>query len=181
MKALAAAGAHPVGFDVAEDLVRAAVRFGPTVRGCLPDLTCFRDTSFDGAVISLVLEHIEDYETLMRELSRVVRRGGVLAIVVNHPIYTAPGSAPIEEPDGEVLWRPGAYFERGFTDEPAGDDTIRFHHRPMGELLTRAASAGWSLEKMVESGVTASQIERHPPLAKQLGIPRLLGIRWIKR
>jgi hypothetical protein len=100
-------------------------------------------------------------------------------LVVNHPIFTAPESAPIHDTDGETLWRPGEYFGTGWTDEPAGDGVIRFHHRTMGELLTSAADAGWSLEHMIEVGVTDEQVERTPWLADQRNIPRLLGCRWV--
>lgn len=182
METLRLAGCEPIGIDIAFELLTKAVSEGAVVRGMLPSLDCFRDSVFDGAVISLVLEHVADHRTMLKELARVVRPGGALALVVNHPIYTAPGSAPIEEPDGEVVWRTGQYFSIGHTDEPAGNaGTVRFHHRPLGTLLTDAAVAGWSLDHMVESGVTRSQVERHPPLAKQRHIPRLLGVRWVRR
>lgn len=178
MRTLVDAGCDPVGVDIAADLLLRASQVAPVVRGRLPSLECFRSAVFDGAVVSLVLEHIGDHNTLFRELARTVRPRGSLALVVNHPIYTAPGSAPIEEPEGEVLWRPGSYLESGHTDEPAGSKSVRFHHRPLGTLLSDAADVGWAVERVIEKGVTASQIERHPPLAKQPHIPRLLGIRW---
>ena len=103
-----------------------------------------------------------------------------LALVVNHPIYTAPGSAPIDEGD-EVLWRPGRYFSSGSTDEPIAGGTITFHHRSMGELLTAASNAGWDLHRLEEFGVSGSQIEQYPAMAKQRHIPRLLGARWTRR
>ena len=53
-------------------------------------------------------------------------------MVINHPIWTAPGSTPIEEPEGEILWRTGTYFGRGFSDEPAGKGKVRFYHRTHG-------------------------------------------------
>ena len=180
MRQLSGRGATPIGVDVVSSLLRTARSAGPVVLERLPSLGCFVDDSFDGAVMSLVLEHIPDHVALLDELARVVTNGGFLALVVNHPIYTAPDSGPIADPDGEVLWRSGRYFETGFTDEPAGSGTIRFHHRPLGELLTAAARAGWSLDRMVETGVTDSQVERYPLLAEQRHIPRLLGVRWTR-
>lgn len=180
MRLLSDRGARPVGVDVASSLLRTARSAGSVVKTRLPSLGCFADDSFDGAVISLVLEHIPDHVTLLGELARVVRPGGFLVLVVNHPIYTAPESGPISDSDGEVLWRPGRYFDTGYTDEPAGEGTIRFHHRPLGELLTAAAEAGWSLDRMIEKGVTESQVERYPLLAEQRHIPRLLGVRWTR-
>jgi SAM-dependent methyltransferase len=128
--------------------------------------------------VVLVLEHIRDEEEVMAEAARVTRPGGVLALVINHPVWTAPGSTPILDEAEEMLWRPGEYFSVGWSDEPAGERTVRFHHRTMSRLLNSAATAGWVLEHMVEEGVTAAQIARTPGLAGQEYIPRLLGVRW---
>lgn len=181
MEAMARFGADPVGLDISSTLLRRAVKYGPVVKGSLPSLAWFADDSFDGAVVSLVLEHIADHAAIFAELARVTRSGGSLALVMNHPTYTAPESAPIEEPDGEVLWRPGEYFGSGYTDEPAGNDRVRFHHRTISALLSTASDAGWDLRELVETGVTNSQIERHPPLSRQRHIPRLLAAKWQRR
>lgn len=180
MADLVVAGAEPYGVDLSTELLETARLYGPVVRVELPSLGCILDGVFDAALVSLVLEHLEDEVTLFAELGRVVKAGGRLALVVNHPVFTAPDSAPIQE-DDEVLWRPGRYFERGYTDEKAGDGTIRFHHRTMAELLNAASAGGWDLERMVELGATDSQVERHPALAQQRHIPRLLGAAWRRR
>ncbi len=181
MSALARVGARPVGCDLDLDLLRRARGRGPVVRCRLPDLGWAASASFDGAVMSLVLEHLPDVDPMLAELGRVVRRSGFLVVVVNHPVFTAPGSAPVVDTDGEVLWRPGRYLDVGYTDEPAGDGAIRFHHRPLSGLVNAAAEAGWMLERMVEQGVTAGQVARSPSLAGQEHIPRLAGFRWRRR
>jgi SAM-dependent methyltransferase len=177
MALLATSGVAPVGVDISQELLGTARTFGPVVRVALPSLATFRGASFDGALVSLVLEHLEDETAFLSELARVVRPGGRLALVVNHPVFTAPESAPIEESD-EVLWRTGRYFDRGYTDEKAGSGSVRFHHRTMAELLNAAANAGWNLTRMVERGATQGQIAHHPPLDRQRHIPRLLGLSW---
>ena len=180
MAVMEASGAAPYGVDVSPDLLRSARMYGPVARLCLPHLAPIRSGSFDAAVVSLVLEHLEDERTFLAELGRVVRPGGRLVIVINHPMFTAPDSAPIQE-DDEVLWRPGRYLDRGFTDERAGEGTIRFYHRTMAELLNAASDGGWDLERMVELGATDAQIARHPALAQQRHIMRLLGVAWMRR
>jgi SAM-dependent methyltransferase len=180
MATLTSTGVLPVGVDISRDLLETAAHFGPTVRCVLPSLAAFRNSRFDGALVSLVLEHLEDEASLFEELGRVVRPGGRLALVVNHPVFTAPESAPIQE-DDEVLWRTGRYFDRGYTDERAGDRQIRFHHRTMAALLNAASTGGWDLVRMVEAGATAGQIERHSTLGQQRHIPRLLGAAWRRR
>jgi SAM-dependent methyltransferase len=181
MTALQSAGALAVGIDLNINLLRIASRLGPVVQGVLPSLTWARAQSFDGAYLGLVLEHLEDEAGLFRESARVVKPGGVLAMVINHPIWTAPGSSPIEEESGEVLYRPGTYFGRGSTDEPAGRRTVRFYHRPTAALMTSASESGWDLSVMEESGLSPSQLERWPNFRGQEQIPRLLGVAWRRR
>lgn len=170
MRAVAGARASAHGVELNADLAQRAAIVGPIVIGFLPDLGFLRDDSYDGALSVLVLEHIEDHRKLLGEAARVVRPGGVLGLVMNHPAWTAPGATPISDSDGETLWRPGDYFSQGTTLEPAGENRVLFHHRSTGNLLTTAAAAGWSLERFVEVP--------HHELVDQGGIPRLLACRW---
>jgi SAM-dependent methyltransferase len=179
MRAMAGRGADVVGLDATEDLARLA---GRAFVAALPSLEAVRSASVDGAYVVLVLEHLDDVTPFFSEARRVVRDGGGLTVVVNHPFYSAPGAVAVTDPvDMEILWRPGTYLDDGYSDEPAGGDTIRFHHRPLGRLLTLAAEAGWSLDRLVEAGVGPGQVRRDPTYASQVHIPRLLGARWTAR
>lgn len=178
MRTISRLGAEAVGVDVSAELLEKAVRYGTVHHADVPPLDFLDDDWVDGVICVLVLEHIRDEEEMLREAARVSRRGGVLSLVINHPVWTAPGSTPISDDTGETLWRPGEYFSLGWSDEPAGEGTVRFHHRPLARLLTAAADAGWILERMVEEGVSPRQIERLPTLAGQQHIPRVLGVRW---
>lgn len=171
MRTVQGLGAKTVGFELVSQLAESAATVGPTVVGSLPDLSTFRPDSFDGAYCVLVLEHVEDLSAFFAEVGSVVKTGGIFSLVINHPIWTAPGSTPVtDDTDGEVFWRSGDYFGTGYTDERAGNSTIRFHHRSMADLLNSAADAGWSLEMMIE--------RPHHELVDQSGIPRLLACRW---
>lgn len=177
MAALEGKGASAVGVDVSRDLLERAAAFGETQRAEVPPIPVESD-SVDGVAIVLTLEHIRDEEGALAEAARVTRPGGVLALVINHPIWTAPHSTPIVDEGGEMLWRPGEYFSVGWSDEPAGERTVRFHHRTMSRLLNAASHAGWNLRRVVEEGITPAQVARTPGLAGQEHIPRLLGVRW---
>ena len=140
------------------------------VVAALPDLDFLRPDSYEGAYCVLALEHIPDHQTFFDGVGRIVKKGGVLAVVMNHPIWTAPGSTPITDTDGEVLWRPGDYFSDGKTEEPAGSAKVTFYHRSTSDLLNSASESGWTLEQMIE--------RPHHEIEDQAGIPRLLACRW---
>jgi 2-polyprenyl-3-methyl-5-hydroxy-6-metoxy-1,4-benzoquinol methylase len=166
MRSLAALGSIVHGVDVNEDMAKAA---GSAAVAMIPDLPVRAD-SHDGVYSVLTLEHIEDEDAFFEEAARVTRPGGVLALVINHPVWTAPGSTPILDEDGETLWRPGDYFSPGESEMPAGEWSVTFHHRSLSALLNSAASAGWCLAHMVE--------QPHHEFEDQVGIPRLLACRW---
>ena len=172
-------GATVVGCDVNLELLRDARRQGPVVGCRLPDLKWIKPGSFTGGYASLVVEHLPDLSPFFAGLSAAIASGGPLVLVVNHPLFTAPDSGPVVDPsDGEVYWRWGSYLDQGFTEEPAGTDRVTFYHRPLATLLNSAAEARWSLERVLELGVSPSS--RDSLLAAQNHIPRLMGVRWVR-
>jgi SAM-dependent methyltransferase len=94
---------------------------GGVVRGDALALP-FRDGSFDRVIAAEVLEHIPDDRAAMRELARVVRPGGVLAV-------TVPRFGP------ELInW----LLSDDYHGRPGGH--VRIYRR--GELVARVRSAG---------------------------------------
>jgi SAM-dependent methyltransferase len=166
MRAISDSGAKAHGVDINPDL---ASRAGKAVVADLLSLP-LKEQSYDGVYSVLTLEHIPDHGPFFEEMARVTRPNGTLAIVVNHPIWTAPRSTPISDSDGEVLWRPGDYFSDETVLLPAGDAQVVFHHRTMASLLNGASEGGWGLEHMIE--------QPHHEFDDQRGIPRLLACRW---
>jgi SAM-dependent methyltransferase len=180
LAAIGAAGARAIGVDASPRLAAVASTIAPVVIGTLPGLEFVRDASVDGVVVVLVLEHLEDHSRLLAEAGRVSRPGGVLTLVVNHPLITAPDSAPVIDDDGEVLWRWGRYFADGYTEETAGGLTVRFYHRTISDLLGAAAAMGWVLEAIAEAGAGPERAAIDPIIAAQVELPRLLALRWRK-
>lgn len=169
-----------VGVDLSHELVKIAHQTNPTVVTELPDLRAFADDAFDGAYSVYLVDLLDDVAAFFTQTARIVRVGGTLVVIINHPVYTAPESSPIIDEDGEVLWRWGTYFDEGSSLETGGGRPIRFHHRPVGGLLTQAAAAGWQLSEMDERALSADTIARLPGYEGQDHIPRLLGLRWVR-
>jgi SAM-dependent methyltransferase len=167
LRAVEASGAKVYGVELNETLAREADN--SSIVALLPGIPV-RDNAVDGIFAVLVLEHLAEQVAFFSETARVVRSGGVLAIVANHPVWTAPDSSPITDTDGEILWRPGEYFSAGSTQVDTGEGMVTFYHRTMSDLLNAAADAGWSLEQMIE--------RPHHEFDEQIGIPRILACLW---
>lgn len=174
-------GGRVVGVDISAELLRHARSAGPVVRARLPGLGWARSGAFDRCLCVGVLDAVCEHRTLLRELHRVTRPAGHLIAVVNHPVATAPHAEALVDPTGEVLWRWGAYLEPGYVTQEAGEHTLVLHHRPLGDLLTAAAEAGWRLDRVVERGPSAATRARHPDYYGQTDVPVLLGARWSAR
>lgn len=166
MRAVRARGAKVHGVELNAELAGRTVEVAVARLPGIP----MRTGVYDGVYSVLTLEHIAAHVAFFVEAARVAKPGAVLALVMNHPVWTAPDSTPISDSDGEVLWRTGAYFSAGTSEIPAGGGTVTFHHRSMSDLLNGAAESGWSLEHMVE--------RPHHEYEDQSEIPRLLGCRW---
>jgi SAM-dependent methyltransferase len=84
--------------------------FGAMLRGntfALP----FRDACFDKVICSEVMEHVHDYEAAARELARVTRPGGLVAVTIptatSEALYLRAGDDYFESPGGHIrIFRP---------------------------------------------------------------------------
>ena len=177
-QALPLLGDEVIGVDLSRRLLLRALDRAPVVRCRLPDLSWVREGSIDRAVAVGVLELLPDASEFFEQVHAAVRSGGTLAVVMNHPVATAAGSEPLVDEAGEVIWRWGRYLERGTLVEPAGHRTVELHHRPMGELLTTAAAAGWRLEHLIETEATTYTVATPTPFGGTQQLPSILGVRW---
>lgn len=177
-QALPLLGDEVIGVDLSRRLLLRALDRAPVVRCRLPDLSWVREGSIDRAVAVGVLELLPDASEFFEQVHVAVRSGGTLAVVMNHPVATAAGSEPLVDDAGEVIWRWGRYLERGTLVEPAGHRTVELHHRPMGELLTNAAAAGWRLDRLVETEATTYTVDTPTVFGGPQQLPSILGVRW---
>lgn len=177
-QALALLGDGAIGVDLSHRLLLRAHAHAPVVRCRLPDLAWVRAGSIDRAVAVGIVELLPDERKFFEQVHTAVRAGGALIVVMNHPVVTAAGSQPLVDDDGDVVWRWGRYLEPGLLAQPAGHRTVDLHHRPLGQLLTTAAAAGWHLERLIETGATTHTVATGSGPRGQQHLPSILGARW---
>ncbi|MBW2494397.1 MAG: class I SAM-dependent methyltransferase [Deltaproteobacteria bacterium] len=114
-------GAHVVGLDLdlaslktnSLKLTRRAAdcdRLGALIRGNAFQLP-FADATFDKVICSEVMEHVHDYRAAARELARVTKPGGCLAVTIptatSESLYLRVGDDYFESPGGHIrIFRP---------------------------------------------------------------------------
>ena len=119
---LAAGGTMVLGIDPTQNqIVEAASRGGGVsyARAGAAQLP-FADASFDAVVACLVFEHIDDVDSAIAEVSRVLEPGGRFVFFLNHPLLQTPGSGWIDDQildPPEQYWRIGPYLPEASTIE----------------------------------------------------------------
>ena len=114
-------GAHVVGLDLDEPSLRAAARplanrgrevgrLGAMLRGDTFRLP-FPDATFDKVICSEVMEHVHDYRAAARELARVTKPEGMIAVTIptatSEHLYLRLGDDYFESLGGHIrIFRP---------------------------------------------------------------------------
>ncbi len=114
-------GARVFGLDLDRDSLdrahgplraraREVASFGAMLQGNTFTLP-FRDASFDRVICSEVMEHVHDYPAACRELARVTRPGGRVAVTIptatSERLYLRLGDQYFESPGGHIrIFRP---------------------------------------------------------------------------
>ena len=106
----------------------------------------FEDGAFDGAVLGEVLEHVEDDRGALRELARILKAGGVLALSV-------PADPALYGPSDE--W---AGHVRRYTR-----DELISVCRDVGFTLERCSAWGFPLSRLYHRHVYERYLDRRGP------------------
>jgi SAM-dependent methyltransferase len=183
---LAAGGSRVVGIDVTLEHLRVACArsAGDTayLRGSVEALP-IRDGSVDAAMMVLVLEHILEWRSALAQVARVVRPGGKVALLLNHPLLQTPDSGWIDDRIlGEQYWRVGPYLvEDESLEEIERGVTLRFCHRPLSLYINAAVDGGLDLVRMDEPAPPPGFLARAPEYPAAATIPRLMALLFRRR
>lgn len=168
-------GARLVALDQGErmvELAKARVGSGAEVR--VHDLNQPLDwldgETFDLAVMALVIHHLDDRISVLREIHRVLRRGGSLVVSTHHPM-------------DDWLRLGGRYFEVTAVEErwKEGRWAVRYWRMPLTQICDEFTEAGFLIERLLEprpdSRLKEADPERHDKLDRS---PGFIAFRLLK-
>jgi len=167
-------GAVVTAFDASGEMVRLArSRLGEGVDLRVSDLnhplTWLADDSQDLAVMALVLHHVDNRESALRELHRVLRPGGGLVLSTTHPTR-------------DWRFQGGSYFDVEQIEETWGDDwRVRYWRQPLQQWCSEFADAGFLIERLIEPQPIPAMAKTHPDEYQKLtNEPGLIAFRLVK-
>jgi ubiquinone/menaquinone biosynthesis C-methylase UbiE len=161
-EALLEHGATVVGLEGSHRLVkhaRARVGSGAEIRhhDLEEQLTSLPDSTFDGAVMALVLHHVDARAQLLAELARVLRPGAWLVISTMHPT-------------SDWARFGGSYYEVEKIERTVAGGlwTMRYWRMPLDAFLAEILAAGFMLEQLVEPRPVPELAEVDPEAYEKL-------------
>lgn len=93
IKHLMPSKAEMAGVDASKKLIEFAGKRNPKVKFFCQDatkLTNIESNSFDAAACVLALQNIENFEGVIKEAARILKKGGKFILVLNHPCFRIP-------------------------------------------------------------------------------------------
>jgi SAM-dependent methyltransferase len=178
---VASAGAVAVGIDPTKaQIVEAHARGGgPVYAQADADHLPVADGAFDAVVMCLVIEHLDPFEPSIHEMARVLAPGGILLLLLNHPLLQTPGSGWIDDHIlEEQYWRVGPYLRPDTTiEEVAPGVNLPFMHRPLSRYVQVMGAVGLLIEDMDEPPPPPGFLSEAWEYGEASTIPRLMLLR----
>lgn len=137
----------------------------------------FAASSFDIVLSSLAFHYIEDYDSLIQKIYKMLKTGGNLTFTVEHPIFTAYGSQDwYYDEDGKTLHFPvDNYFYEGEREAIFLGEQMTKYHRTLTTYMSTLLSSGFQIEKVAEPEPPEDMLDQ-PGLIDEMRRPMMLII-----
>ncbi|TDD59193.1 class I SAM-dependent methyltransferase [Kribbella antibiotica] len=151
---LTAQGAQAVAFDISVEQLQVSRtldrKTGTTARAVAADATAipFADATFDIACSAFgALPFVADAGTVLREIARALKPGGLLVFSVTHPFrWSMP-----DDPSPHGLRIIHSYFDRTpYVEVDAGTPIYAEYHRTVGDWIRDLTEAGFVVDDLLE-------------------------------
>jgi SAM-dependent methyltransferase len=156
-----------VGVDLSPAMVeQARLRCRGRARIEVADLArplALETASFDGVKCSLALHYLRDWDVPLASFARILRLGGWVVLSLDHP-FGPP-----------LAGQQGGYFDSELVSDTWTKDNVtvtqHFWRRPLGAVAGAFATAGFTIERIIEPQPSEGAVERFPVLQEVVGMP----------
>ncbi|MEO5723528.1 MAG: methyltransferase domain-containing protein, partial [Ilumatobacteraceae bacterium] len=115
---------------------------------------------------SLTLHYVRDLHRLLSQVAGSLAPGGSVVLSVEHPIYSASTSQKFETSDnGDRVWPLDNYLVEGERVTNWFVDGVVKQHRTVATYVNAVIDVGFTLNRIIEWGPTAQEVEARPELA----------------
>ncbi|WP_064093518.1 class I SAM-dependent methyltransferase [Rossellomorea aquimaris] len=166
--------AHVLGVDISMKMIEKAN--SETHHPCI-DYQCMSMedmvlpyNSFDLIVSSLAIHYIENYESLIKKLARLLKQNGELIISTEHPVVTARKGMNnwVKDEEGTKLhWAVDHYHEEGKREQFWYVEGVIKYHRTLSTLINTLVENGLTLQKIIEPEPTQDGLREMPKLRNE--------------
>ena len=156
----AALGADVVGADISKELIAAATKRSPKIpfHATPADKLAFaQGETFDAVTIVLAIQNIENMQGVFAEAWRVLKPGGRMILVLNHPVFRIPkrSSWGFDESQNTQYRRIDAYISSTTSKilmhpgQKESEATISYH-RSLQEFFKALNKAKFAVSRLEE-------------------------------
>ncbi|WP_416150710.1 class I SAM-dependent methyltransferase [Salipaludibacillus sp. HK11] len=169
-KQCAEAGASFVtGADISKKMIAEAKRNNNDKKieyKCMPmeDLMLPDDT-FDFIISSLAIHYIQDYASLVKKISELLKPNGIFIFSIEHPICTARKEMDnwMKDENGDKLYYAlDNYQEEGRREQHWFIDGVVKYHRTVSTIINTLIDNRLIVERMIEPVATPEGLEKMP-------------------
>lgn len=149
-------GAKVYGIDISKTLIEIAKREVKEVDFRVADIKKipFKNNTFDVALSALMLDYIKDWDTVFKEVRRVLKPGGIYIFSKGNPLFECRERIQINGEDCKILGYSkggkkviGSYFkERWQEAECIEGMKLRNHHKTYETIINTILRNGFSIE-----------------------------------
>jgi SAM-dependent methyltransferase len=176
-------GAVTIGIEPTRDLITEATRRHPD--GCYVEAggesLPIASDSVDLVICYLVLIDIDDYQSAIAEMARVLKPGGRILVANLNSFCTTTPQAWVRDEDGKSLF---VAVDNYFDVKPnivawSGIEIVNYH-RPFQDYMLAFLSNGLHLTDFKEPRPSEEELREHPGSADAARVPYFHVMQWRK-
>lgn len=158
-----------VGVDISEKMLEAAKE-----KNSDPNITYIRmpmediyklEGEFDLVVSSLAIHYVEDYKGVLKNVNRLLVKGGVFVFSQEHPVNSSYGGGERWLKDENGIKTYSLLSNYGIEGERESTwfvDNVKKYHRTFSTVINDLIDAGFAVERLTEPAPTKEIIEKYP-------------------